>query len=213
MALAGVALAGCGNETSSPKAKPTEETHAKVAGVDPDHFECRSILTLAQLTEILGAPTRAVDSASSIPKGVPRPCTYEVATTPPEMWTFDFDCRDGYKKRADALFAQYKQINEDRIERYNELSDAGVPKPKPTNPDKTKDAGVVELHPPGEATRVDVGAKGLDHNDQGLLFIDDDAPCYVRVVGRDAARRLALAKAVAKHLTFVNAPMSPRPLK
>jgi hypothetical protein len=30
------------------------------------------------------------------------------------------------------------------------------------------------------------------------------------VVGKDAARRLELAKLVAKNLTFANAPMSPR---
>ena len=56
-----------------------------------------------------------------------------------------------------------------------------------------------------------VGSKGLDHHGQGLIFIDDDAPCYVRVVGPDAAHRFELAKMLAKNLTFANAPMSPRP--
>ena len=67
------------------------------------------------------------------------------------------------------------------------------------------------IHAPSGAVDVEVGAKGLDHHGQGLLFIDDDAPCYVRVVGPDAQRRLALARAIAKNLTFANAPMTPRP--
>jgi hypothetical protein len=57
---------------------------------------------------------------------------------------------------------------------------------------------------------VAVGAKGLDHHGQGLIFVDDDAPCYVRVLGKDAARRLELARLIAKNLTFANAPMTPR---
>ena len=65
----------------------------------------------------------------------------------------------------------------------------------------------------GRRREVEVGAKGLDHHGQGLIFIDDDAPCYVRVIGPDAANRLALAQLIAKNLTFANAPMSPRPIK
>ena len=77
---------------------------------------------------------------------------------------------------------------------------------------KPNDAGI-EYHRPGAPTEVDVGAKALDHHGQGLLFIDDDAPCYVRVVGPDSNARLALAKLIAKNLTFQNAPMTPRALK
>ncbi len=201
-------VGACTSDAAAPKDKPVE-TRPKMAGVFPERFECSTVMTLAAMGDVLGASTRMIDSPSSVPRGLPRPCTYEVATQPnPEYWTFDFDCRDGYKQRADALFNQYKQINNDRIEEYNKVSDAGVPKA----PKEAKDAAV-ELHQPGTATTVDVGAKALDHNDQGLLFIDDDAPCYVRVIGPDAQRRLALAKQVAKNLTFANAPMSPRALK
>ena len=59
---------------------------------------------------------------------------------------------------------------------------------------------------------MEVGAKALDHHGRGLLFIDDDAPCYVRVIGPDAPHRLELARLVAKNLTFANAPMDPRPM-
>jgi len=111
---------------------------------------------------------------------------------------------DGFKKRADALFAQYRQTSADLVQSYNELADAGAIKPT--------DAGIV-IHAPMGAVDVQVGAKGLDHHGQGLLFIDDDAPCYVRIVGPDPQRRLQLAQLVAKNLTFANAPMSPRPMK
>jgi hypothetical protein len=200
------AIAGCKSDAAAPKEKEPETT-VKTAGVFPDRFDCASILTPDAITTLLGAPTRAIDSPSSVPRGLPRPCTYEVSGTTPEYWTYDFDCRDGYKQRADALFEQYKQYNADRITQYNKLADAGLPKEK-------NDAGQpIEYKQPGVPNEVAVGAKGLDHNDQGLIFIDDDAPCYVRVIGPDGARRLELAKAVAKNLTFENAPMNPRPLK
>ena len=152
----------------------------------------------------VGGTTRVVDSASSVPKGVPHPCNYEVAATPLEYWTFDIDCREGFKKRADGLFEQYRRTSAELVQSYNELADAGAIK-------KT-DAGIV-IHAPVDAVDVQVGAKGLDHHGQGLLFIDDDAPCYVRVVGPDAQRRLLLAQLVAKNLTYANAPMTPRAMK
>jgi hypothetical protein len=120
------------------------------------------------------------------------------------VWTFDFDCRDNYKQTADALFVEYQQKNADIVSHYDALADAGGLKPTDAN---------IEYHRPGEATDVAVGAKGLDHHGQAILFIDDDAPCYVRVIGPDAARRLELARLIAKNLTYANAPMVPRPPK
>ncbi|HEU0037335.1 MAG TPA: hypothetical protein VFQ53_42285 [Kofleriaceae bacterium] len=200
-----VVVSACEQNAAAPAKSEADEPARKLAGVFPDRFDCASIATTDVLTQLLGASVKAIDTPSSVPRGLPRPCTYEVATTPnPEYWTYDFDCRDGYKQRADALFDQYKRYNADRIDQYNKLSDAGALKPN--------DAGI-EYKQPGAPVEVDVGAKGLDHNDQGLIFIDDDAPCYVRVIGPDATKRLELAKLVAKNLTYVNAPMTPRPLK
>ncbi|HEX4420939.1 MAG TPA: hypothetical protein VH165_23645 [Kofleriaceae bacterium] len=131
-----------------------------------------------------------------------------------EYWTFDIDCRDGMKQRADALFAQYRQTSRELVEQYAAVADAGALKTGARSGGKharghEPDAGV-EAAPPAPATDVAVGAKGLDHHGQGLIFIDDDAPCYVRVVGKDAARRLELARMLARNLTFANAPMTPR---
>jgi len=173
---------------------------------------CDSITTIEALTPVLGGTIRQLENPSAVPRGVAHPCVYEVfsgqqtdAGVPiTSVWTYDFDCRDNYKKTADALFEEYKKINADMITEFDKQADAGMMKPN--------DAGI-EYHRPGDSKEVPVGAKGLDHRGQGILFIDDDAPCYVRVVGPDADKRLALAQLVAKNLTFQNAPMTPRALK
>lgn len=207
------ALAGCKSDGSAAAEQKPTEAPRQLAGVYPEKFTCESIATIEVLAQVLGAPVRQLDSPSSVPRGVPHPCTYEAAHPVPEYWTFDFDCRDGMKERADALFAQYTRTSGELVDQYNAASDAG---PVPGVIDAavpTSDGGPVpERRAPEQAREVAVGAKGLDHHGQGLLFIDDDAPCYVRVVGPDRERRLALAQLVAKNLTFANAPMTPRPL-
>jgi hypothetical protein len=61
------------------------------------------------------------------------------------------------------------------------------------------------------ALRVNIGSWGIDHRDAALWFVDDDAPCAVRVVGPGAGERAAIARAVATKLTPETAPMRPRP--
>jgi len=197
-----VVLAGCKNDGAA-ASDPGPAAPRRLAGVYPEKWRCDSVATLDALGQVLGGTVKPIDSPMSVPRGVPHPCNYEVQAQSLEYWTFDLDCRDGMKQRADALFAQYKATSHELVEQYNALADAGAIKPN--------DSGV-ELHTPEGAVDVAVGAKGLDHHGQGLLFIDDDAPCYVRVVGKDAARRLELAKLLANNLTFANAPMSPRAL-
>ena len=213
-----IALVACSGTESAEPQKKTAEPERKLAGVYPEYFKCDSIATADALTTVLGAAPHQIDNPASVARGTPHPCVYELATSPyPEVWTFDFDCRDNMKKTADALFAQYTRTSGELVEAYNVASDAGpVPgvKVDAGTKDKTIDAGPeVVRHAPEDATVVQVGARGLDHHGQGLLFIDDDAPCYVRIVGPDSARRLALAQLVAKNLTFANAPMTPRPFK
>ncbi|HEY0254499.1 MAG TPA: hypothetical protein VGC41_23385 [Kofleriaceae bacterium] len=202
LAVGGVV--GCNDGTGATAEKtPGKDTPAKkLAGVYPDKFQCESILSLDQLGAVLDGTPHVIDSASSVPRGIAHPCTYEVTHAgAAEYWTYDFDCRDNAKQRADKLFEQYKTGSTDMIEQYDALADAGGIKPN--------DAGVAVTRP-DPPIEVDVGAKGLDHHGQGLVFIDDDAPCYVRIVGPEAARRLALAQTIAKNLTFANAPMTPR---
>jgi hypothetical protein len=208
-----VALAGCKNDGAAASDPPAASPRA-LAGVYPEQWRCDSVASLGAIDQVLGGPVKQIESALSVPRGLPHPCNYEVSGREPEYWSFDVDCRDGMKQRADALFEQYRTTSRELVEQYEAQADAGVQKPGAHGPrvahDAHADAGV-ELRPPSPAIEVAVGAKGLDHHGQGLIFIDDDAPCYVRVVGKDAARRLELAKLLAKNLTFANAPMTPRP--
>ena len=199
-------LAACSSEGGATKqTEKSTEPERKLAGVFADRFQCDSVTKPEQIAQLVGGlKANKLESAISPPKGVPQPCNYEVVMQSSlEYWTYDIDCRDSMKQRADALFAQYKKTSAELVAQYDHMTDAGMVKPS--------DAGVV-IKRPDDAVEVDVGAKALDHHGQGLLFIDDDAPCYVRVIGPDAARRLELAKAVAKNLTFANAPMTPRPM-
>jgi hypothetical protein len=104
--------------------------------------------------------------------------------------------------------AQYRQKSDDAVKHYNEVMDAGAGKSF-----NASDAGVEVHTAPSGATDVTInGQKGVDVLGQAVLFVDDDAPCFVRIVGPDAPRRLELAKMVSKNLTIANAPMKPRPL-
>lgn len=60
--------------------------------------------------------------------------------------------------------------------------------------------------PEPDSVPVEVGREGLDHHNAQLLFIDDDAPCYVRIQARDQADRLAIGMMLADGLTRRNAP-------
>jgi hypothetical protein len=193
----------CSSESGGgKKQEKATEPERKLAGVFPDRFSCESIVKLDELTSVLGAvKVTPIESPMMPSRGLARPCTYQVTTeTEMQAWTYDFDCRDNMKQTAEALFAQYRKTSAELVEAFDTAADAGI---KPT------DAGIV-IKRPQDAVEVSVGAKALDHHGQGLLFIDDDAPCYVRVIGPDAGERLELAKLIAKNLTFMNAPMTPR---
>ena len=197
-----VVLAGCKDNSAAASDPPAPAAPPHLAGIYPEQWRCDSVASPAALGALLGGTARSIDSPASVPHGVPHPCSYEVLAPEPEYWTFDVDCRDGMKQRADALFAQYRETSHEAIAHYVQL-DAGV-----AGTARPGDAGIAR--PPEPAVDVAVGAKGLDHHGEGLIFIDDDAPCYVRVAGKDAARRLALARLIAKNLTLDNAPMVPR---
>lgn len=193
---------GCESAKGDGADEAKQDKPVKLAGVFPERFKCDSIATTEVIGQLLGGTAELNSSPMSVPRGVAQPCSYQITTANgPEYWTYDIDCRPSYKKTADALFAQYTQTSAELVTAYNAQLDAGI---------KASDAGV-EVRAPEAATAVEVGAKGLDHHGRGLIFIDDDAPCYVRVVGTDAQKRFELAKLIAKNLTFANAPMSPRP--
>jgi hypothetical protein len=192
-------VVGCAKDDPARQA-PAPAPARRLVGVYPERWRCDSVAALSTLAKVLGATARQLEAVAALPSGLAQPCNYEIQAATVEYWTFDLDCRPGMKQRADALFAQYQATSQELVEHYQRIADAGR---------RPSDAGVAP-HPPEPAVEVAVGAKGLDHHGQGLLFIDDDAPCYVRVVGKDAPRRLELAKLIAQNLTLANAPMTPR---
>lgn len=57
-----------------------------------------------------------------------------------------------------------------------------------------------------DAMPMRIGQSGLDHHDSSLLFIDDDTPCYGRVLGPDRDRRKQLGLVLVEALTPRSAP-------
>jgi hypothetical protein len=213
--IALLAMAACSKsegDQGAGKANTSEEPAAgggkTVLGVWPERWTCSEVAPLDQVSSVLGGEAQLLDSPFQPPRGVPKPCSYSVTRAAPtdagaaivDAWTFDVDCREDYEKRAELLFAQYARTSAELVEGYQAQVGSGKP--------PTDDAGV-PIKAPMASHEAMVGRKALDHHGQGLLFLDDDAPCYVRVVGPDAERRLALAKLVGANLKEANAPMKP----
>lgn len=200
-----------------------------MVGISPSEFRCDVLATDEQMAELLGAPTRRVESAATASNGMASPCNYlttRAGAASAEAWTFDMDCRDNMLTRANALFAQYERTSAELVGMAANVkadAEAGRPARNPapgssSSASSSSTGGGAAGNAPDKprarpelARQIDVGARGLDHHGQGLLFIDDDAPCYVRVVGPDGERRLALARHLAAALKPATAPMSPRP--
>ncbi len=205
-ALALVLLAtACDQKGGKKEASSTTEGTDKkyeMLGVYPDRWTCELLVSEADVGTALGATATVAPGRKSGSKYVPGPCSYNVSAGGDAgaavAWFFDVDCREDYEKRAETLFGQYVQQNDDLVEAYNKANAEG----------KTKtDAGVMKA--PEDSAQVELGRRALDHHGQGLVFIDDDAPCYVRVVGPGTPQRLALGTLIAERLHEKNAPMEP----
>jgi hypothetical protein len=204
-------LASCkpASKKSPVVAEPAAAT-VKMVGVKPASFVCESLLSDEQMSQLTGGVARHFDGGMPSPAGVAAPCNYAVtfagggsgsAAPIEQAWTYDVDCRPSAKDTADKLFAQYTKTSKDLVDQYNAAAAAGTL--------EVRDGGGVPAAPTGSQV-VQVGASGLDHHGQGLVFWDNDAPCYVRVVGGKTESRLAVAKHLADTLTPTNAPMTPR---
>lgn len=203
-ALMFLLAASCKTEggASTQRQEKATEPSAQLAGVWPQSFRCDTIAAPAALGQLLGGEVKQKDNPIPPEKGLAAPCVYEVVRDAVvEQWQFDFYCRDDFRKSYDTLVAQYRKQNTEMIAEWNHRSDGGLFKPT--------DAGT-EYHRPGDPIEIEIGQQGLDHHGTAMIFLDDDAPCWVRVTGKDTARRLELAKLVAQNLTFQNAPMTPR---
>jgi hypothetical protein len=208
--LIGLALlsAACSKSSDDPAAAPTPEARAPrtLLGIEPEKWKCTDIVADADVGAAIEGTPHPLVGAMEPARGTPHPCSYGVVrnvndagAVTEEVWTFDLDCRPDYEKRVELLFAQYAQQSSEQVAAYHQSVGSGKP--------PVDDAGV-EFRKPEDAFAIEgVGRRALDHHGQGLLFVDDDSPCYVRVVGRGKERRLALARLVASRLHEANAPM------
>lgn len=163
----------------SPAAKSTSRAHSN-PGVTPEYFECDSLLTAGEIAKLVDGSVEQVASAFESPTGVAEPCAY-LHTIIPEG--------------GDAG-VRHEAWSYDIDCRDDAINDA-----------KTMMTQWAEGAGDGGSYKVDVGRGGLDHGGGGIVFIDDDTPCHVRVIGPQNDKRLAIARVLAKRLTTETAPM------
>ena len=205
-------FAACGK---SERERAEEKSAKSIApiGVLPWNFKCDSLAPTADLQAIVGGPAEPIENQMEPPQGTAAPCNYLVTSEAGQQaWTYDLDCRSSALEQAEVLFTQYESQNRDLLAAYEAAAaaDAGVPvKKAPVVKGQPEvDAGPPPP-PPKPSKPVAVGKRGLDHG-QGIFFVDDDAPCQVRVFGPDEDRRLRLAQLIARNLTEATAPMEPK---
>ena len=185
-----VALAaGCG-EQDKPKPEPKRapgEASSGMHGVDPSVFKCETIAPVGAISQAVGGEVVPMESMFTPPSGTPAPCDFrQLNVEQPAI-------ADGAPAPAQRMWS----IRFDCRESYM--------------PSTTKE--MERLVAEENATRVQVGKWGVEHLDAALWFVDDDAPCTVRVVGPGSAERQAIGAVLAKRLTPKTAPMTPRPAR
>lgn len=185
---ASMALAvGCGGENKKkPKAKRAEgEASEGMYGVDPSVFKCEPVVPLDAMAQAVGGEVRAMESMFKPPTGTPAPCDFR------QLHVEVVEVPDGSPYPAQRMWSvrfdcRESYMKSTRAEMERRLAEEG-------------------------ATKVDVGKLGVDHRDAALVFLDDDAPCSVTVVGPGAEERAGIARIVESKLTMKTAPMTPRP--
>jgi hypothetical protein len=195
IAAATLFAAACGKSSEPPAATEraaaggsAQEAPAPsgLIGVDPSVFQCESIAPVGAISAAAGVPVEAAAAQFDPPSGTPRPCNYQTvgaATAPPPV---------GARDAAAPAQAMWSISFDCR--------DHGV----------AAATRLIEQYAAEGGTPMEVGAASVDHRDAAILFIDDDAPCSVTVLGPGQAQRLAIARAVAERLHAANAPMRPR---
>lgn len=223
-------FSGCSSEDTTAAASRAESARAEssTVGIEPALFQCSTVAPLDQVASVLAGEVAEVATHFEPPHGVPRPCAYTRRFgEKQESWSFDMDCRPKALENAAKLMDQYrtqaaqvveaaaaaKKAEADRPRKPEKKS--GKPARKADKADKARADDPSAESPPEPATpiaanaetkEVSVGRSALDHHGQALIFIDDDAPCYVRINGPGEAGRLGLAELIAERLGPENAP-------
>lgn len=220
-----VLLGGCSHRDKSaanaPAVLASDESPPgaiTMVGVAPSAFRCASMATPKEVGDIVGAKVVLAPSQFEPPQGVAKPCNYAAAAdesganaavgaAPPERAKHAHGKHGKHGKRAEHGKAAAGAAG----------AAAGQPAQKMWSVDfdcrktalKDGEALMVQYAKTNGAVPVRVGKSGLDYENAALLFIDNDSPCYARVLGPGAKNRLAIAKLVAGRLTTATAPMTP----
>jgi hypothetical protein len=186
--IAALASGACGDD--EPKKKQVErgagEASAGFYGVDPSVFRCDAILPPSAVGSAIGGEVVTMDSMFTPPKGTPAPCDFRQINVPPPV------VQDGAPAPALPMWS----IRFDCRESYMSSTEKEMKR-------LIAEEGALE---------VTVGRWGVEHRDAALVFVDDNAPCTVRIVGPGSAERQAIGRLVADVLTPKTAPMTPRPM-
>ncbi len=178
--------AACGKDNPKKKAAKKVEGQASEGfiGVDPSVFKCGPIGSLHDIALAVGGDVVMMEPMFVPPKGTPAPCDYRQISVQMEVL-------DGAAAPAERMWSV----------RFD-CRDSYMPSTVKEMERLVADEG---------ATRVTVGKWGVDHRDAVLIFVDDNTPCSIRVVGPGATERLAIGNVIAAKLTLKTAPMTPRP--
>ncbi len=178
--------AACGDD--KPKKKTAKKVEGQASegfiGVHPSVFKCETLGSLGDIAKAVGGEVVMTAPMFEPPKGTPAPCDYRQLGTQTEVL-------DGAPAPAQRMWS----VRFDCRDSYM--------------PTTTKE--MERLVADEGATRVNVGKWGVDHRNAALVFVDDDTPCSIRVVGPGATERLAIGNVISAKLTLKTAPMTPRP--
>ncbi len=102
----------CGDaeeDTPTPLVVDEQPAETYLVGIRAEEFECETVFSTAQSTEIFGGRVTLVESPFTPPTGVPRSCNYVSYETgrEPLQWSFDLDCREGALSDASKLLVTY----------------------------------------------------------------------------------------------------------
>jgi hypothetical protein len=203
----GLLLSACskssGEEQADNKKSPAPKSVAKASyGVSPDLFECDSVAPFAKVRALLGETTERTDSHFRPPHGVPRPCVYLRTVERPIEEPKDDKKHKKKKPRKKAADGEVQMEKKQQMFSFDlDCRDSARQVAADLMKQYTANAGDAGVE------KVAIGKRGLDHHGVALIFIDDDTPCHVRVLGPDAEIRKALGGLVAKRLTKKTAPM------
>jgi hypothetical protein len=186
-----VAVTACACEQKNPYdpkgGGPPEPT--KTIGVAPDKFDCASIVTVADIEQVMGVPMVKYEESITPEPGTAAPCAYQEKEPPPAMGDasvkirvarVQFDCREEAHKAA--------------------ISNIGFHQSDP-------DAQAREV--------AGIGKKAVEDRGMRITALDDDTICAIYVVtqGTEPAARELLTKMVLGKLNESNQPSPPKVVK